>query len=63
MYSRDTLMAEVLVKVKFKKGLLTVSPQVFFPIDFLTISPKVAGFESALETPNNSINMKNQWTK
>ena len=58
MHSRDSLMAEILVKVKFKKGRLTVSPQVFFPIDFLTVPAIVAGFESALETPNSSVNMK-----
>jgi len=50
MYSRHGQVAEVLVKMKFKSGRITVAPSVFLPISFEMIPDKVLGLESALAT-------------
>ena len=48
MYSRQEQVAEVLVKMKFKTGRITVAPSVFLPISFEIVPEKVQGLESAL---------------
>ncbi len=50
MYSRQEQVAEVLVKMKFKTGRITVAPSVFLPISFEMVPEKVQGLESALAT-------------
>ena len=50
MYSRHEQVAEVLVKMKFKTGRITVAPSVFLPMSFAEVPEKVLGLESALAT-------------
>ena len=42
--------AEVLVKMKFKKGSITVPPVSFLPISFTAVPAKVLSWQPALET-------------
>lgn len=42
--------AEVLVKMKFKMGRITVPPSSFLPMSFSAIPASILGFESALTT-------------
>jgi acyl-CoA thioesterase FadM len=48
MHCQGGLAAEVLVKMKFKKGRITVPPQTFLPTGFLSVPAKVQGLEPAL---------------
>lgn len=48
MHAHDGLAAEVLVKMKFKKGRMTVAPNVFFPLSFAAVPASVLSLESAL---------------
>ena len=48
MHSRDGPAAEVLVKMKFKKGRITVAPFSFLPVGFTAIPEKVQRLEAAL---------------
>ncbi len=48
MYTHDGLAAEVLVKMKFKKGRLTVAPNLFLPLSFAAVPASVISLESAL---------------
>lgn len=48
MYTRDGLAAEVLVKMKFKMGRITVAPSAFLPLSFAAVPARVMGLESAL---------------
>ncbi len=50
MYSRQAQVAEVLVKMKFKTGSITVAPSLFLPLSFAEAPEKVLGLESALAT-------------
>jgi hypothetical protein len=50
MYSRHVQVAEVLVKMKFKTGRITVAPSLFLPMSFAEVPEKVLGLESALAT-------------
>jgi hypothetical protein len=50
MYSRQAQVAEVLVKMKFKTGSITVAPSLFLPLSFTEVPEKVQGLESALAT-------------
>jgi len=50
MYSRQGQLAEVLVKMKFKTGRITVAPSLFLPMSFAEVPEKVRGLESALAT-------------
>ena len=50
MYSRHGQVAEVLVKMKFKKGRITVAPNLFMPLSFAKVPKKVLSLESALAT-------------
>jgi acyl-CoA thioesterase FadM len=50
MYSRHGQVAEVLVKMKFKSGRITVAPSLFLPMSFAEVPEKVLGLESALAT-------------
>ena len=50
MYSRQEKVAEVLVKMKFKTGRITVAPILFLPLSFAEVPEKVLGLESALAT-------------
>lgn len=46
--AKGTLAAEVLVKMKFKKGRVTVTPRTFLLVHFASIPATVQRFESAL---------------
>ena len=48
MHCQGGLAAEVLVKMKFKKGRITVPPRTFLPTGFLSAPAKVQGLETAL---------------
>jgi acyl-CoA thioesterase FadM len=48
MYTRDGQAAEVLVKMKFKKGRVTVAPSTFLPISFSAVPASVISLDSAL---------------
>jgi acyl-CoA thioesterase FadM len=48
MYSRQDQLAEVLVKMKFKTGSITVAPSLFLPRSFAEVPEKVQGLEFAL---------------
>ena len=48
MHSQSGPAAEVLVKMKFKKGRVTVPPLTFLPIGFAVVPAKVQGLEPAL---------------
>lgn len=50
MYSRQGQVAEVLVKMKFKTGRITVAPSLFLPMSFAEVPEKVCGLESTLAT-------------
>ena len=50
MYSRHGQVAEVLVKMKFKTGRITVASNLFLPMSFAGVPEKVLGLESALAT-------------
>ena len=50
MYSRHGQVAEVLVKMKFKTGRITVAPSLFLPMSFAEVPEKVLGLDSALAT-------------
>ena len=50
MYSRQAQVAEVLVKMKFKTGRITVAPSLFLPLSFAEVPEKVQGLDSALAT-------------
>ena len=45
---RQKQVAEVLVKMKFKTGRITVAPNLFLPMSFAEVPEKVQGLESAL---------------
>ena len=48
VHARGFQAAEVLVKMKFKKGGITVAPFSFLPVSFTSIPAKVQGLEPAL---------------
>jgi acyl-CoA thioesterase FadM len=48
VYCKAGLAAEVLVKMKFKKGRVTVPPQTFLPTSFSSVPAKIHGLETAL---------------
>lgn len=48
MHSGGCQAAEVLVKMKFKKGGITVAPFAFLPVSFTSVPAKVQGLEPAL---------------
>lgn len=48
MYTREGHAAEVLVKMKFKMGRITVAPSSFLPLGFAAVPASVISFESAL---------------
>ena len=48
MHARGGQAAEVLVKMKFKRGRITVAPFSFLPVSFATVPAKVQGLEPAL---------------
>ena len=48
MHSKGSPAAEVLVKMKFKKGRVTVPPQTFLPAGFAAVPAKLQGLEAAL---------------
>jgi hypothetical protein len=48
MHCQGGLAAEVLVKMKFKKGRISVPPRTFLPTGFLSVPAKVQGLETAL---------------
>jgi acyl-CoA thioesterase FadM len=48
MHSGNGPAAEVLIKMKFRKGRITVAPFSFLPVSFTAIPPKVQGLEPAL---------------
>ncbi len=48
VHARNGQAAEVLVKMKFKKGRITVAPSSFLPLSFAAVPARVIGFESAL---------------
>ena len=50
MYSRHGQVAEVLVKMKFKTGRITVAPNLLLPMSFSEVPEKDLGLESALAT-------------
>ena len=50
MHAQDFQAAEVLVKMKFKKGGITVAPFSFFPVSFTSVPAKVQVLEPALAT-------------
>ncbi len=49
VHAGDSQAAEVLVKMKFKKGRTTVSPSTFLSASFATVPAKVRNWEPALE--------------
>lgn len=48
---REDLAAEVLVKMKFKKGGRTLAPSTFLTFDFATVPERVRRWESSLQAP------------
>ena len=48
MHARRGQAAEVLVKMKFKKGRVTVAPFSFLPVSFTAVPAKVQGLKPAL---------------
>lgn len=48
LHTRKGQAAEVLVKMKFKMGRITVPPSSFLPMSFSAIPASILGFESAL---------------
>jgi len=48
MHCKSGPAAEVLVKMKFKKGRITVPPLTFLPASFAVVPAKVQGLEPAL---------------
>lgn len=48
LHTRKGQSAEVLVKMKFKMGRITVPPSSFLPMSFSAIPSSILGFESAL---------------
>ncbi len=53
MNTRDGQAAEVLVKMKFKMGRMTVAPSSFLPISFAAVPASVISLESALASSVN----------
>ncbi len=49
LFAKGQRAAEVLVKMKFKKGRLTVPPEAFLPLPFTAVPASVQAWESALE--------------
>ena len=49
MYTRHGQAAEVLVKMKFKQGSITVPPSAFLPHGFEVMPEKVSRWESVLQ--------------
>ena len=49
LYSGGTLAAEVLVKMKFKRGGRTLTPATFLACSFAEVPPQVRSWESALQ--------------
>jgi hypothetical protein len=47
MHTRNGQAAEVRVKMKFKRGRITVAPSSFLPLSFAAVTARVIGFESA----------------
>jgi acyl-CoA thioesterase FadM len=55
MSTRNGQAAQVLVKMKFKKGRMTVAPSAFFPISFTEVPASVIALESGLVSSTHQV--------